>query len=270
MRPRRWAGAATVWGMSADVSVVIPAYNPRAEWLDEAIRSAVDQVPPPLEVLVVDDGSRVPVEYDHPLVRVIRQVNAGVAGARNTGLREARGAYVAILDQDDYWLSGKLAAQVEAMREGAVLCSTGSRLLRDGRLEDWFYGQLTPGDYATLVESNRITACTALFRTDVARGVGGFPDIRFVDDWAMWMALARVGPIVHVPRPLAVYRLHDTNSSHDVAAMWRGDMKALLAQRSLRALVVAFRRTRYFAAATARGRARAARKRVRELMTAIR
>lgn len=79
------------------VSVVIPAYNPGL-FLAEAVESAVTQIPAPLEVLVVDDGSTEPLALpDDPLVRVIRQDNAGASAARNRSIREARGDLVAFL-----------------------------------------------------------------------------------------------------------------------------------------------------------------------------
>ena len=93
------------------VSVVIPTYN-RARWLGDAIRSVLDQSYPPLEILVVDDGST-----DHtkelcaqfgPRVRHIPQQHAGAAVARNHGLQEVKGEYVSFLDSDDLWEPRKL------------------------------------------------------------------------------------------------------------------------------------------------------------------
>src|SRR5712672_3062654 len=89
------------------VSVVIPAYN-YAHYLPQAIDSVLSQTHSALEVIVVDDGStdatpQVCTQYSDPRVRSIRQPNAGLSAARNTGIREARFPCVAFLDADDRW-----------------------------------------------------------------------------------------------------------------------------------------------------------------------
>ena len=104
------------------VSVVVPTYN-RAYCLARTIDSALGQTHPSVEVIVVDDGSvdetaeMVAARYGSDArVRLIRQANAGVSAARNTGLRVARGDYVALLDSDDVWEPWKLELQVACMQ----------------------------------------------------------------------------------------------------------------------------------------------------------
>lgn len=101
------------------VSVVIPAFNAERYVLD-ALRSVLEQRYEPLEILLVDDGSHddtvALVEREAPGVCIVRQRNAGPAAARNTGLREARGDLICLLDADDGWFPGKLASQVEHLR----------------------------------------------------------------------------------------------------------------------------------------------------------
>ena len=97
------------------VSVVIPTYN-RARRLPAAIESALQQGIADLEIIVVDDGStddtRAVIAQYGDRVRYHYQPNAGVGAARNTGIREARGEFVAFLDSDDRWLDSKLALQL--------------------------------------------------------------------------------------------------------------------------------------------------------------
>lgn len=108
-------------GIEELVSVVVPSYN-RAYCLAATVDSALAQTYTNLEVLVVDDGSTddtadvVARRYRHePRVRYLRQRNEGVSSARNHGLREARGGYVALLDSDDRWFPWKIEAQVRCL-----------------------------------------------------------------------------------------------------------------------------------------------------------
>ena len=94
-------------------SVIIPLYDKEAE-VAATLRSALEQSLRPLEVIVVDDGStdrsaEIVAAFRSPLVRLIRQPNAGVSAARNRAIAEARGEYVALLDADDRWRPGFLA-----------------------------------------------------------------------------------------------------------------------------------------------------------------
>ncbi len=101
------------------VSVIIPSYN-RAEWLPATVASVLAQTHPATEILIIDDGStdntrEVCAGFPAP-VRYIRQANAGVGAARNHGMREARGEYVALVDSDDVWEPAKLEVQTALHR----------------------------------------------------------------------------------------------------------------------------------------------------------
>ena len=105
------------------VSVVIPTYN-RGPLIAATLDSALHQTRAPLEVIVVDDGSTdgtpdwIEAHYG-ARVRLIRQSNGGAARARNFGLAETRGEFIAFLDHDDLWLPQKLSLQLEAMESNA-------------------------------------------------------------------------------------------------------------------------------------------------------
>ena len=126
--------------MNPTVSVVMPVYNVEA-YVAEAIDSVLAQTFTDFELIVVDDeGSDRSMEivrgYDDPRIRIVTQANRGLAGARNTGILEARGAYVALLDSDDRWLPEKLALHVIHLDNNpdvGVSFSPSRFIDRDGR-----------------------------------------------------------------------------------------------------------------------------------------
>src|SRR5262245_38480777 len=100
------------------VSVVIPCYN-QARFLSDAIESALDQTCPPLEVIVVDDGSTdhtASVAARYHGLKYLRQRNAGAPSARNYGFRESHGEFLLFLDADDRLVPEALAHGLAALR----------------------------------------------------------------------------------------------------------------------------------------------------------
>lgn len=98
----------------AQISVIMPLYN-KAPFVEKAIRSALDNGPGVIEVIVVDDGSsdngvEIVEAIQDPRIRLVRKANGGVSTARNVGLDLARGDWLAFLDSDDYWLPGYIDA----------------------------------------------------------------------------------------------------------------------------------------------------------------
>lgn len=107
------------------VSVVVPLYQTE-RYIAEALASVLAQTYLNFEVIVVDDGSsdngpQIARSIQDARLRVVTQANRGLAGARNTGVREARGAYVAFLDADDRWQPGKLAAHVAQLDRNSAI-----------------------------------------------------------------------------------------------------------------------------------------------------
>ena len=207
------------------VSVVIPTYSHR-ETVGETLDSVFAQTFRDIEVVVVDDGSTDgTAELLRPLaeqgrLRYVRQANAGQSVARNRGLHEARGAFIAFLDDDDLWPPDKLEWQVAALRArpDAVLVYGEPRYLHpDGRLverrrrEPWPEGDV----YPQIRLANWIaTPGQTLIRADVLRELGGFDAaIWGADDWELYIRLARRGPFLFRPAVAILYRLHAGNAS---------------------------------------------------------
>jgi glycosyltransferase involved in cell wall biosynthesis len=205
--------------MNPTVSVVIPAYN-YARYLPAAIESALAQTHPPLEVIVVDDGStddtpRVLAAFSDR-IRALRQTNQGAGAARNTGIAAARGDYLAFLDSDDLWRRDKLELQLARFARdpglGLVHCgvetideegrTTG--YLLEGR-EGWMAMEMLRLDREVI----QVPGSNVMVPRGVAEEVGGF-DARLPpsEDWDFAYRVAVRHRIGYVAEPLLRYRLH--------------------------------------------------------------
>ena len=128
------------------VSVVIPIYNTE-KYVAEALKSVLQQTYTNIEILCVDDGGQddsydIVKRHDDPRIRVIRQTNRGLSGARNTGIAHARGEFVALLDADDFWHPQKIAAHVAHLRVNPrVGCSYSPSIFVDEQSNEVGLGQ---------------------------------------------------------------------------------------------------------------------------------
>lgn len=193
-------------------SVVIPCYN-GARFLRETLDSVLAQTAPALEVLVIDDGSTddsaAVAEAYGPPVRVIRQANQGESVARNRGIDEARGEWVAFVDADDLWAPEKIESQLTAINSDRVVCiHTHFRYFGDKDFtpptpEACHRPTLTPDE---LICEPLIFTSSAIVRRDC--GVR-FPEwTRTGEDMIFFAELACLGEVRYVDRVLASYRRH--------------------------------------------------------------
>jgi glycosyltransferase involved in cell wall biosynthesis len=207
--------------MMADglTTIVIPCYN-QADYLAEAIRSALAQ--DSAEVIVVDDGSTDAsgsAAARFPGVRLLRQTNQGVAAARNSGARAARGEFVLFLDADDRLRPeaiARLRAALGGVPEAAFAYGRFEGIDRNGQRRTAPAPPRRPGTpYESLLESNFICSpATVLYRRAAFVETGGFPPgADQAADYAMYLQLARSSPVVAVDAVVAEYRLHEDSMS---------------------------------------------------------
>jgi glycosyltransferase involved in cell wall biosynthesis len=225
------------------VSVVIPCYN-QAHFLSEAIESVLCQSYQNFELLVVDDGSKddtpkVASEYASrdPRVRLIRQENRGLAGARNRGLAESQGEYVVFLDSDDRLQEEALEIGVRELvsHPECVFVSGHYRPIgADGEIYGIPRKVRVEGDhYLALLRDNYISMpASVMYRRWVFEEVGGFDGtVDAAADWDLYLRIARRFPIYHHGEVVADYRWHGSNMTADPALMLRSTVAVLRGQK---------------------------------------
>jgi glycosyltransferase involved in cell wall biosynthesis len=226
------------------VSVVIPAHN--AAWcVGKALDSVLAQDFRDLEVIVIDDGSTddtasVLAGYGHA-IRIVRQPNGGLSSARNAGIREARGEFVAFLDADDWWLPGKLGRQVGLMRDRPELgfSSTAARVEDpQGQLVNiWACAQWQGPFLAHLFGSNADVAgsgSAVIARRELFQQAGGFDEsLRSLEDIDMWMRLAAEADYACLEEPLAVILKRPGSMSRNLEVMREAAIRVMEKNRHL-------------------------------------
>jgi glycosyltransferase involved in cell wall biosynthesis len=238
------------------VSVIVPVFN-YGDFVGEALESVRAQTFSSWECVVVDDGST-DATVDRVLahaaredrIRCSRQPHRGVVAARNTGIAEARGAFIQFLDADDLLESQKLerhAAYLEAHPgvdivygdtryfEDDPARDVTDRLLRDGVPRPRVTGR-GAGVLATLVHSNAIPIGAPLVRRRLLDRIGPFDEAieaPSVEDWDLWIRAAAAGAVFaydDAPGARALVRYHAASGSKD-------RLRQLVATRTIRAKI---------------------------------
>lgn len=196
------------------ISIVIPSYN-QQEYLADCIESTISQGA--YEVIVVDDGSTdnsLEIAKKYP-VKVISQVNKGLASARNTGIMNVTGDYILFLDADDMLLEGAVdkiqtiinqnsASVVAPSFKTFGVVNESIILMENPTVEDFKDG-------------NRIGYCAAIKRSDLLE-IGGYsPKMTYGwEDYHLWFnLLARGKKIVTIPEVLWLYRTKERSMIHE-------------------------------------------------------
>lgn len=215
------------------VSIVLPAFN-RAGYLRSAIESVLAQSLTSWEMIIADDGSGPEAaeylrELVDPRIRVLWLAHSGNPSvARNAALRDARGTYVAFLDSDDLWEPGKLETQTAALRArgecrwsftnvdwidaaGGLMHPRERFVPHEGRIVE-----------AVLTIAAYIALPTVLVERQLLDEVGVFDEeLRFGEDYDLWLRLATRSDVVALTDKLTRVRLHADNHSHDRRGFYR-------------------------------------------------
>lgn len=244
-----------------DVSVIIPVYNTEA-YITECVASVQAQTGVELQIICVDDGStdtsrelldRFAAEDDR--VTVIHQPNAGLSGARNTGLAHATGRYVCFIDSDDYWRDDALARMVRRADEDKldVLLFDAVPLREEGvsdkvwaRYEHYYrrsdnFGSVMSGPELLArmksIDEYRASACLYLVRAGLIRDLGllFYPGITHEDNLFTFALMLEAKRAIHLAEPMYARRIRPGSimTAGERAASTRGYLVTYLEMRRL-------------------------------------
>ena len=214
---------------SPDISVVIPVYN-TGKILQETINSVLNQTFKNFELLLINDGSNdfetleVINSQTDDRIKIINQINSGVAASRNRGIDEAKGKYIAFLDHDDLFLPDKLTVLKAIMDQDSEIIMAYSSIIPFGDLSKPIF-DLPPIhnlNVVQLIYKNHIYSMSCIMvRKDLIKKYQICCDKICVpcDDWDFHLQCAMHGKIECSETPLIKYRLHQNNQSNDLFKM---------------------------------------------------
>lgn len=203
----------------AMVSVVIPVFNAQ-DYLEDTLACVFAQTYPHIQIIAVDDGSTdgsldILLRYSDRLT-IVRQQNQGVAVARNRGVREASGDWIAFLDADDLWHPEKIERQLNTSmgfdwsHTDSVFMGGANNGRRDSELTAKSGGMV----FEQLVCSNFVGTSSVIIRRDCFLAHGGFQELlTSIEDWDLWIRVSRSHPLAYLDEPMMRYRVHAASAS---------------------------------------------------------
>ncbi|MCU7843092.1 MAG: glycosyltransferase family 2 protein [Candidatus Thiodiazotropha sp. (ex Monitilora ramsayi)] len=204
------------------LSVVIPTYN-RIGTLPRALDSVLAQTLPADEIIVVDDGStdgtKEMMKTEYPQCRLLTQSNSGVSSARNLGIANANGDWIALLDSDDAWHPEKLAQQMSALNDsrGIRVCHTEEIWIRNGKRVNPMKKHAKCGGriFQRCLPLCVISPSSVILHRTLFQEYGGFDtDLPACEDYDLWLRLCAQEEVRFLKEPLTIkYGGHDDQLS---------------------------------------------------------
>lgn len=229
-------------GDCPQVSIVIPMFNAQ-NWISQTLDSVASQSFSDWEIIVVDDGSTdsgvAKVQQFSSTVtqtvRIMETENRGPSAARNLGIHEARGKYVALLDSDDLWHLEKLTDQVNLLESQTdaigCICNYEIQSGFDGpiiRRHSFQWSKKKLDDWALMEDGSPCLDSTLLATREVLLEIGGFrTNMTNAEDLELAYQLNQLGPILNTGKTQMTYRFHDQQNHRDRTTMIR-DYRAFI------------------------------------------
>ena len=220
-------------------SVIIPTYN-RANLLGDTVESVLDQTFNDFELLVIDDGSTddtrdlVNSFCDSANIRYIYQENQGVGAARNTGIKNARGEWIAFLDSDDLWLPNHLQSHyhlITSRGADVTWIHSGYIFFNDKGNQFPGFGRPLSGDvFAELVKNgNFMNMNTITIKNNIVKNYlfNEIRDLSPSEDRELWIRLAAFNQLDYIPQVTCLTRMHSGRSVQNLEKVKRAVSKAV-------------------------------------------
>ncbi|MBD3426746.1 MAG: glycosyltransferase [Candidatus Omnitrophica bacterium] len=215
------------------VSVILPTFN-RANILRRSIDSVLGQTYSDFELIIVDDGSsdntaELVAGVNDPRIKYIKhENNSGLPAARNTGLKHARGRFIAFQDDDDQWLEDRLKVQVSLLNKtdedtGVVYCDS---IKMEQGVKSYLYSPSRSGKSGDLhhdfLMGNFVTVIATLVKRECFLKVGNFDEsLPSFEDWDMWLRISKHFKFRYSDEPLVIVHITEGSMTADISKIVR-------------------------------------------------
>ncbi|MFL9484389.1 glycosyltransferase family 2 protein [Chitinophagaceae bacterium LWZ2-11] len=212
------------------ISVLMPAYN-AGPYIAEAIDSVLNQTFPNFELVIINDGSTDNTEevirsFNDERIILINQKNTGVAEALNTGLKFAKGKYIARFDSDDVCLPQRLEKQLAYLENNPAYVITGSDAIYISEQGDYLCNFSCPEHSDAAIKQKLYSICpfthsAVMYRKEAVIHCGGYSALAHnMEDYLLWVQLSKLGKFYNYPTPLLKVRFNPASVTID--EKWRG------------------------------------------------
>ncbi len=222
------------------VSIIIPVYN-GIKYIEKTLMTLLEQSYTHIEIILIDDGSTddslnyiTKLSESDDRIIIIHKKNGGIASARNVGIKQARGEFIAFCDQDDLWHKQKLSKQIPLFSNehvglvySKVLVENQTRKTLTHKDSSRF---LKGKVFNKLIEENFISCISAVVRKKTIKEAGLFNEkksLMGVDDWNLWLKIALITHVDYIPEYLCTRVFHDSNYSSNEEKMHQAELTCL-------------------------------------------
>jgi alpha-1,3-rhamnosyltransferase len=216
------------------VSVIVPSYN-HSKYIAQSLQSVVGQTYPNIEIIFIDDGSSdntfeigrdVLKTSGRPFI-ALKKDNEGLVKTLNLALRTyVKGEYITLVASDDWWDATNLEKKVRYLQERkdcglvyslAFICDEDGNICKTNDISTCRSGSI----YDSLLLVNFIPGLTVMFRAELLETIGCFDEKSKIEDWDMWLRIAKDHRIGLIDEPLGYYRIHGNNASKNIKMMYK-------------------------------------------------